>query len=113
MWGIVPPYFILDIGYVYIIYCYEQAKMPILLLNMKNRSVIFTIIGVGWYVAASLLIQFGIGLWLDRCRLNTFPLLSLIGLGLGTIIMFYGVYKMVRQIQLTDKEEKTKDKINH
>ncbi|MBI4722118.1 MAG: AtpZ/AtpI family protein [Candidatus Stahlbacteria bacterium] len=70
---------------------------------MNKRAVIFTIIGVGWYVALSLLIPFGIGLWLDKNKFNSFPLLTLIGLGVGTIIMFYGVYRIVRQIR--DNEE--------
>ncbi len=74
---------------------------------MNKRVVVFTIIGIGWYVALSLLIPFGIGLWLDKRKFNSFPLLTLIGLGVGTIIMFYGVYRIVRQIQ-ENEETKTK-----
>ena len=74
---------------------------------MNKRAVVFTIVGVGWYVALSLLIPFGIGLWLDKRKFNSFPLLTLIGLGIGTIIMFYGVYRIVRQIQ---ENEETKNK---
>lgn len=70
--------------------------------NSSRRAVVLTVIGVGWYVAASLLIPFGIGFWLDRKKFDSFPLYTLIGLGIGTIIMFYGVYRMVKQIQASE-----------
>lgn len=79
----------------------------------------FVIIGVGWYVAVSMLAPFAIGLWLDKKKFNSFPLCSIIGLGLGTMIMIYGVYRMVQQFRSADDEqnkekkgttEKTKDR---
>ena len=76
-------------------------------IAMNKRAVVFTIVGIGWYVALSLLIPFGIGLWMDKKKFNSFPLLTLIGLGIGTILMFYGVYRIVRQIQ-DNEESKTK-----
>jgi zinc transporter ZupT len=51
---------------------------------------------VGFYVAFSLVIPTGIGFWLDKRAAHEFPLFTLIGLGVGTVIMIYGVYRMVR-----------------
>ena len=50
---------------------------------------------VGFYVAFSLLIPTGIGFWLGR-RLGHEVMFPVIGLGVGTLIMVYGVYRMMR-----------------
>ena len=63
---------------------------------MKNWSAALQLLIVGFYVPLSLLIPTGIGLWLDRKVFHEFPLCTLIGLGIGTIIMVYGVYQMLR-----------------
>src|SRR4030042_1740135 len=53
---------------------------------------------VGWYVALSLIIPTGIGYWLDRPqRFDTHPLYTLVGFGIGTVIAFYGLYRMLRR----------------
>ncbi len=50
--------------------------------------------GLGWYVA--LCIVFGVvaGLWLDRA-IGTIPIFTLLGVVLGSIVAFWGLYKMV------------------
>lgn len=63
---------------------------------MKNWLAVLQLLTVGFYVPLSLLIPAGIGLWLDRRAAHEFPLFALIGLGIGTVIMVYGVYRMVR-----------------
>jgi ATP synthase protein I len=52
------------------------------------------LIGLGFFVG--LCITGGVlgGLWLDT-RFNTKPLLAIIGLVLGTITAFWGVYQML------------------
>lgn len=66
---------------------------------------------VGWYVALSLIIPTGIGYWLDRpARFDSHPLLTLIGFGLGTVIAFYGLYRMLRRFYLEQKERNTINK---
>lgn len=60
---------------------------------------------VGFYVAFSLLIPTGIGFWLDKRTSHEFPLFTLIGLGVGTVIMIYGVYRMVRPLLQQAKKE--------
>ena len=77
---------------------------------MKNWSTALQLLIVGFYVPISLLIPTGIGLWCDRKVFHEFPLCTLIGLGIGTVIMVYGVYQMVRPFL---KEVKGKGKESH
>ena len=58
---------------------------------------------IGWYVALSLLIPIGIGYWLDHHFERT-PLFIFIGLGIGTVIAFYGLFRMLRQYRAEQEE---------
>ena len=62
---------------------------------------------VGWYVALSLIIPVGIGYWLDN-RFDKQPLLTLIGLGIGTVIAFYGLFRMLRRYIAEQEEQRKK-----
>lgn len=65
---------------------------------------------VGWYVALSLIIPVGIGYWLDRPEaLNKGPLFTLIGLGLGTLIAFGGLIRMLFRFQAEQEELRKKE----
>jgi hypothetical protein len=81
---------------------------------VKNWSAALQLLIVGFYVPLSLLIPTGIGLWLDRKVFHEFPLCTLIGLGIGTVIMVYGVYQMVRpflkEAKMTEKGRPVKQK---
>jgi F0F1-type ATP synthase assembly protein I len=58
------------------------------------------LISVGWYVALSLIIPVGIGYWLDGPKMfNKRPLFTFIGLGVGTIIAFFGLFRMLIRYQ--------------
>ena len=60
-------------------------------------------------MALSLVIPTGIGYWLDHPeRLNKQPLLTLIGLGIGTLIAFYGLFRMLRRYK-AEQSESSKD----
>lgn len=50
--------------------------------------------GLGWYVAACIVLGIIAGLWLGRITGQT-ALLVLLGTVLGSAIAFYGVYRMV------------------
>ena len=63
---------------------------------MKNWPAALQLLVVGFYVPLSLLIPMGIGFWLDKRASHEFPSYTLIGLGIGTVIMVYGVYQMLR-----------------
>jgi hypothetical protein len=60
---------------------------------------------VGWYVALSLLIPTGIGFWLDQPgQFDSKPLYTLIGFGIGTVLAFYGLFRMLKRFYLEQKE---------
>ena len=60
---------------------------------------------IGWSVALSIALPTLMGYWLDLPgQFNTDPLLTFIGFGLGTIIAFYGLYRILRRFY---KEQKT------
>jgi F0F1-type ATP synthase assembly protein I len=64
---------------------------------------------VGWYVALSLIIPVGIGYWLDRPGVfNKHPLFTLIGLGMGAVIAFFGLFRMLLRYQAEEERRKNK-----
>ena len=63
---------------------------------MKHWSAALQLLVVGFYVPLSLLIPTGVGFWIDKRAGHGFPSYTLIGLGIGTVIMAYGVYRMVQ-----------------
>jgi len=52
------------------------------------------LIGVGFFIGGCILMGVVGGLWLDS-RLNTSPILVIVGLVLGIVVAFYGVYRML------------------
>ena len=50
--------------------------------------------GVGWYIGGCIVLGVLAGLWLDD-KFNTEPILVIVGLILGIMIAFYGVYRML------------------
>lgn len=51
-------------------------------------------IGVGWFIAISILLGVLGGLWLDN-KIGTKPIMVIVGLFLGLVVAFYGVYKLL------------------
>ena len=72
---------------------------------MKQWPAAMQLLVVGFYVAFSLIIPAGIGVWLDKRASHEFPSFTLIGLGVGTIVMIYGVYRMVKPFLADAKKE--------
>ncbi len=69
---------------------------------------------VGWYVVLSVLIPIGIGFWLDQPgQFNSRPLYTFIGFGVGTVIAFYGLYRMLRRFYLEQKGQNKKGETNN
>jgi F0F1-type ATP synthase assembly protein I len=60
--------------------------------------------GVGFYIAACILLGTLAGLWLDG-KLNTKPFLMIVGLLTGLVVAAYGVYQMIRPI-MDNKRDK-------
>lgn len=61
---------------------------------VRKWPVLMPLLTVGFYVALSLLIPTIIGWWIGN-KVHHEVLLPLVGLGIGTIIMIYGVYRML------------------
>ncbi len=61
---------------------------------MSRWGAALRLIGVGFFIGGSILLGVMAGLWLDS-RLNTEPMLVIVGLILGITVAFYGVYRML------------------
>ena len=61
---------------------------------MNRLPTSIRLLGIGWYVAFCIVAGILGGLWLDK-KLETTPLFILIGVVLGTVLAFYGIYRMV------------------
>ena len=76
---------------------------------MKRWVAALRLVGVGWYIAICIGLGIGVGFWLDRVA-GTGPLLTLVGLGFGLLLAFFGVYRMLlpalRQERDKDRGEK-------
>lgn len=62
--------------------------------RLGARGAALRLIGVGFYIGGSILLGVVAGLWLDS-KLNTEPILVIVGLFLGLVVAFYGVYRML------------------
>jgi len=78
---------------------------------VRKWPVLMPLLTVGFYVAFSLLVPTIIGWWVGA-KTHHEILFPLIGLGIGTIIMVYGVYRMLRPfLQEFKWDEKDKEQI--
>ena len=50
--------------------------------------------GVGFFIGGCIVLGVFVGLWLDS-KLNTSPVLVIVGLILGIVFAFFGVYQML------------------
>jgi len=93
-----------------IYYMAEQPK-PASPTSREWARPLWLVFNIGWYVALSLVIPASIGYWLDRPdRFNTHPIFTLIGFGIGTVLAFYGLYRILHRFYLEQKEqEKNKE----
>ncbi len=63
-------------------------------MNSRGLVLAMRLLGLGWYIAASIVLGVGGGLLLDRW-LETVPLFTLLGVLVGSVVAFYGMYRMV------------------
>ncbi len=61
---------------------------------MKRWEAAARLVGIGWYIGICIVLGLLGGLWLDG-KFGTKPLLTVLGLVLGLILAFYGVYRMI------------------
>ena len=62
------------------------------------------LVGVGFFIGGAIVLGVVAGLWLDS-KLNTSPALVIVGLILGVVVAFYGVYQMLLPL-ITNKRDK-------
>lgn len=68
--------------------------------GMSKWGAALRLTGIGFYIGGSIVLGVLAGLWLDS-KLNTEPILVIVGLFLGLAVAFYGVYRML--LPLTSK----------
>ena len=66
-------------------------------VSMSRWGAALRLTGVGFFIGGSILLGVFGGLWLDS-KLNTGPILVIVGLFLGLVVAFYGVYRMLLPI---------------
>ena len=64
---------------------------------MDGRLIALQLLGLGWYVAICVVVGAVGGVWLDKVSGLT-PLFTLLGVLLGTVAAFFGLFKMVRPL---------------
>ena len=72
-------------------------------MGSRKFLVAMRLVGLGWYIAFCIILGVGGGIWLDK-RLNTSPLFILLGVLLGSVLAFYGIYKMVAPLLAGDDD---------
>jgi F0F1-type ATP synthase assembly protein I len=71
---------------------------------MDRRVAAMRLIGVGFFIGASIVLGVFIGRWLDS-KFETEPVMMIVGLILGLALAFYGVFRMLVPL-LGDKQDK-------
>jgi len=61
---------------------------------MSRWTAALRLVGVGFFIGGSIVLGVVAGIWLDR-QLDTSPALGIVGLFLGIVVAFYGVYRML------------------
>ena len=71
---------------------------------MNRWAVALRVAGLGWFVAVSIVAGVWGGVALDRVA-GTKVLFTLIGTVLGSVVAFYGVYKMIVPVLYGSKDQ--------
>jgi ATP synthase protein I len=75
--------------------------------DMNRWVVALRLTGVGFFIAACILLGIFVGLWVDD-KLNTEPLFMIAGLLFGLVVAIYGVYRMIQPL-MGNKRDKEND----
>ena len=65
------------------------------------------LVGVGFFIGACIILGVFAGLWFDN-KLDTKPVFMIVGLVLGVVVAFYGVYQMLLPL-LKNRQNKESD----
>ena len=72
-------------------------------MNKGKLAIVLQLVGVGWYVAICIVGGLFVGLWIDG-KLGVLPVFTISGILLGTVLAFYGIYKMVLPLLNNDRD---------
>lgn len=72
--------------------------------GMDRRLAALGLTGIGFFVCGAIVLGVVAGRWLDG-KLNSEPVWTIVGLILGIVVAFYGVYTMLRPF-IGDKGDK-------
>ena len=81
-----------------------RAKAYAILMGRKlvvsvNRWVaVLRFSGIGFYIAGCIILGVVLGVWLDRKVDLAGPLFTLLGLGLGLLLAFFGTYRLLLSV---------------
>jgi F0F1-type ATP synthase assembly protein I len=71
---------------------------------MRRWAAALRFIGVGWFIGVSIVGGVLGGLWLDN-KFGTKPILVIVGLILGLVVAFYGVYRMLLPLMRSKRDK--------
>lgn len=72
---------------------------------MERWAAALRFTGLGFYIGLCIAGGIGLGVWLDG-EYELSPLFTLLGLGIGLFMAFYGTYRMLRETLGGDKNDK-------
>ncbi|MBI2934698.1 MAG: AtpZ/AtpI family protein [Chloroflexi bacterium] len=75
---------------------------------MKRERLVWTLMGLGWYIGLSIALPLLAGWWLDG-KVDTAPWFTLLGLVLGLVLAFTGAYRMVLTMIQEQSNKKERD----
>ena len=70
-------------------------------MSRRGIALALRLMGLGWYIAISIVLGTAGGLWLDH-RLGTRVLFTILGVIAGSGVAFYGVYRMILPLMMGD-----------
>ncbi len=73
-------------------------------VSMRRWVAALRLVGVGFFIGGSIVVGVVTGLWLDN-KLDSAPVWVIIGLFLGLIIAFYGVYRMLLPLMSNERDK--------
>ena len=63
-------------------------------LAMNRWVGVLRLTGIGFYIAGCIILGVVLGVWLDN-KVDVSPLFTLLGLGFGLFLAFFGTYRML------------------
>ena len=85
---------------------YQRAYRIVIRERFVDKwGLAFKLIGVGFYISFCIVGGVLLGLWLDR-KLESEPIFVLLGLVLGLVAAFWGVYQMLTPFMKDNKRER-------